>query len=594
MNFKKIVSAVSALAISVSAFAGLAVTANAADVDVAPTAVTTIHAAGSDSTKGYADTNYYDATATSWRVTQSSYSKGAFADGQSKYDGSYLLISKFDVSDYDINEATLSFDAQCTVAGKNSNIYVATINTNWDPATATWNTVYNTLSPSKFGETGSVDTTKVNKTFDVTDKISNGALGIAIYTYTAREQEISNLKLILDYTPAAADAATVTLNILDEEQNQIADPVTVNNLVVGEAFDPSEYAPATITQDLTDENGTYHQDYAYSSADSIESLEATNTVDVTYAASGDPYVYITWNKGTSSTNQFTEYQDVTKVTKGVTNYRYNLQQYLNHDGVVYKYSGNGGAYKTNADKDKTLSLSYAAVENGEFFAEGEDIAWSGGTVTENNATCSNGSAKRAYKDVYAYTNGWTAPQSGTYKVTINARNQRSAASAYGYVFAEKVGNTLTDLGDTPLWQNSSSYSVQEATVHLNAGSELALRETTGYNSNVYIDYVLITFVAGDPSVSATSAVKEGYITFKGEIANAATVDRAGFGFVNLSDAVGSTALQALWTTNAVQNNTFGAAIEQQKGATHSAFYAVPYIVVNGNAVFGSVVASEWN
>ena len=117
------------------------------------------------------------------------------------------------------------------------------------------------------------------------------------------------------------------------------------------------------------------------------------------------------------------------------------------------------------------------------------------------------------------------------------------------------------------------------------------------NWNLGCDYVLLektADLAPDPSVSATSVVKEGYITFKGEIANAATVDKAGFGFINAQELGND--LLALWTTNAVQGSTFGAAIKQEteKEATHSEFYAVPYIVVNGNAVFGNVVASAWN
>lgn len=113
------------------ALAFCSTTAFADSVVVKPT-VAKIHA-------GEAGATHYDATATSWTINQSKISNGAFADMLPKYGGSYLALVKFDASTAlrrkNLTKATLKFSSKCKVSGKNSNIYVAPIKTNWEPDT---------------------------------------------------------------------------------------------------------------------------------------------------------------------------------------------------------------------------------------------------------------------------------------------------------------------------------------------------------------------------------------------------------------------------------------------------------------------------
>ena len=132
------------------ALAFCSTTAFADSVVVNPT-VAKIHA-------GEADATHYDATATSWTITQSKISNGAFANQNRNYGGTYLALVKFDAFQAlfgkKLTKATLKFTSKCTVSGKNSDIYVAPIKTDWDPAKITWNNGNNSTT---LGATSYVD-----------------------------------------------------------------------------------------------------------------------------------------------------------------------------------------------------------------------------------------------------------------------------------------------------------------------------------------------------------------------------------------------------------------------------------------------------
>ncbi len=118
--------------------------------------------------------------------------------------------------------------------------------------------------------------------------------------------------------------------------------------------------------------------------------------------------------------------------------------------------------------------------------------------------------------------------------------------------------------------------------------------TTG--NTLVINNIVVTV----PTVEATSKGETEYITFTGEIDNPTenSVSKAGFAFVNASNAVGSTELSAYWTENDIQTvsekQVFGAAIEKVAGASSAGFYAIPYAVVGGAPIFGGVVPAAWD
>ena len=115
-------------------------TSYADETVLTPTQTTVIQADGK--TAQNANTVLYNAEATSWRYSQAKINGGAFTNMLANYEGSPVVLTKFDASTTLngklLKKATLSFSSVCTVSKKNSNVQVATINTGWDATTATW------------------------------------------------------------------------------------------------------------------------------------------------------------------------------------------------------------------------------------------------------------------------------------------------------------------------------------------------------------------------------------------------------------------------------------------------------------------------
>ena len=140
----------------------------------------------------------YDASATSWNINQ-----GGISDGKiGKYAGPYAIV-KFDaasiLSEKTLLSAKLEFDI--TAGSYNSSINIAQLSdASFDPATVTTGTFDATGTQFQDGEWSTKNTTK-HFSYDVKARVeANNVLAFAIYTNTAREQTLKNVKLVLQYS----------------------------------------------------------------------------------------------------------------------------------------------------------------------------------------------------------------------------------------------------------------------------------------------------------------------------------------------------------------------------------------------------------
>jgi len=179
------------------------------------------------------DVNYYDANATEWLCTQANIKNGKLNNQNAAYGGSYVVITKFDCSSQlagmNIQKATLKFNSVCTVSKKNSNVIVSSIGTDWEAATATWNSMDLTATQISEGTGTNVNTSAKALTEDVTTLLSEDedkVIAFAIYTYTAREQKITDIQLEVEAVDAAS-AADVKLLYVDSEGNELKSEVIV-------------------------------------------------------------------------------------------------------------------------------------------------------------------------------------------------------------------------------------------------------------------------------------------------------------------------------------------------------------------------------
>ena len=312
MNLKNLLG--KSLLVAVGLCAGASGAWAAESTILSPSEITVIHANGKagSSYASAATTVYYNAKATSWNICQSSISGGKFSNNLSNYDGSPIAIMKFDASStlsgQTLTRATLSITSYCTVSSKNSNIYVATIGTDWTASTATWdNTNTTDLAPVYIGDAGNFTTTSSTKTVDVTSQLEADAdkvLGIALYTYTGREQCISNLKLTVEYVDASS-ATTYSIEKYDTDGNLLATISDLAGAVGGEASVDASY-------EATFYAGDGSKKYVF---DSENASNVTSKTLVADAASNVLKIYFTpYSKYTATIESVCGTNDVADIT----------------------------------------------------------------------------------------------------------------------------------------------------------------------------------------------------------------------------------------------------------------------------------------
>lgn len=452
------------------ALAFCSTTAFADSVVVNPT-VAKIHA-------GEADATHYDATATSWTITQSKISNGAFANQNRNYGGTYLALVKFDAFQAlfgkKLTKATLKFTSKCTVSGKNSNIYVAPIKTDWDPATITWNNGNNsaTLGATSYVDAGNFKGEKA-ATMDVTEALKNAAdtvIAYAFYTATGREQLLSKVSLELEYVEAAASA----------------------NFTIKYMCGGAEVKESRV------ETGTKGAASVISDADKADFIAGSkkyiyvndNAGEVTVAADGSSVVTVNFREASTFNYSIVTDKGLTVASgssfegeKPTVGYpRYALSQ---ADSVLYQAGPTNKEYRkeiTMDEDNKSVVIAYnkESVNKVVFYTEGEDI--SGTTpVTYGNVAvrASKAGAVKTSEDVAI-----TMLPAGKYKIHVGC-------FTYATVFADKVINL--GIGDKVIGFTCSAVNLSEV-----CSDEIVLSKTKtlkylaeGSGDNAALDYLYI-------------------------------------------------------------------------------------------------------
>ena len=358
-----------------------------------PTQTTVIHGNNAND-KTLESKVYYDVNATTWSCSMAKISGGAFTNALKAWDGTPVVLTKFDASSSlkgkNLKSATLTFTSQCKE--KNSNVQVAEVGTGWDATTATWATV-NTkeiLHPVCLNGAGvNVNTTAKELTLDVTAALldnSDNTIGFAFYTATGREQAISGITLTVESSDEAIKPISYAVNLVDE-----------NNKVLKSIFANEELIPGTkidyvYPKYLTDNTGkvTYVCD-ANTFSGSVSPMEA-GTTDVKYSA----------YKGTA---YFIEAEDV-------------INSKAKMESANYSSGAAMRGFNTNMDlftvpETGVYRLSYAVCSNNvndprQFFVSAGDeeivnkvVQWSvnkvttDGTITEAAMTFNEGTVIKA-------------------------------------------------------------------------------------------------------------------------------------------------------------------------------------------------------
>lgn len=452
------------------ALAFCSTTAFADSVVVNPT-VAKIHA-------GEADATHYDATATSWTITQSKISNGAFANQNRNYGGTYLALVKFDAFQAlfgkKLTKATLKFTSKCTVSGKNSNIYVAPIKTDWDPAKITWNNGNNsaTLGATSYVDAGNFKGEKA-ATMDVTEALKNAAdtvIAYAFYTATGREQLLSKVSLELEYVEAAASA----------------------NFTIKYMCGGAEVKESRV------ETGTKGAASVISDADKADFIAGSkkyiyvndNAGEVTVAADGSSVVTVNFREASTFNYSIVTDKGLTVASgssfegeKPTVGYpRYSLSK---ADSVLYQAGPTNKEYRkeiTMDEDNKSVVIAYnkESVNKVVFYTEGEDISGTTPVTHDNVAVrASKAGAVKTSEDVAI-----TMLPAGKYKIHVGC-------FTYATAFADKVINL--GIGDKVIGFTCSAVNLSEV-----CSDEIVLSKTKtlkylaeGSGDNAALDYLYI-------------------------------------------------------------------------------------------------------
>ena len=463
-------------------------TSYADETVLTPTQTTVIQADGK--TAQNANTVLYNAEATSWRYSQAKINGGAFTNMLANYEGSPVVLTKFDASTTLngklLKKATLSFSSVCTVSKKNSNVQVATINTGWDATKATWtntNTAEILNAVCINGNGDNVKTSKKELSYDVTSYLqasTDNTLGIALFTYTGREQEASDFKLTLEYVDAAS-ATNYTVKYVDAAGNEIK---TSSTYVAESGLVPS------LTE--SDKDAVYNEDktvkYVYDSDDAAS---------LTIAADGSTVVTVKFREAAKWNYTFNAVDEEGNplqegIVKGTNfegeTFNVGYPYAINVDGTLYESDklssdkkGYYLSYTLEADNQvKDITFKPTTTTDIVFLSEAENIEGLTKATNPNTFVRSSngGSAYAAEADVEI-----TKLQPGKYKLTaVICDATKNAGSEWNFLAGEN--NIFKFTASSVNWAQGTSEEFE-----VNAETPIYLAK--GGNANQAVDFIYI-------------------------------------------------------------------------------------------------------
>lgn len=178
-------------------------------------------------------------------------------------------------------------------------------------------------------------------------------------------------------------------------------------------------------------------------------------------------------------------------------------KYVQHDGEWYACDETSYSMAVSGEVDKTVAYSEKA--DIACFVESSALTWSAGApvATLNDAKYSAGSAARLGAHSYCCTPAFES--AGVYSLAVPYMNQNSTDGTIWICTRDAEGN-LSDTGLSLVGAARSSGVMTAEGIVIPAGCSLVLNNTTEYNSNVYMDYVVLAKTPA-PTVAIPAASK---------------------------------------------------------------------------------------
>ncbi|MGN0164023.1 MAG: hypothetical protein ACI4EA_10685 [Candidatus Ornithomonoglobus sp.] len=512
MNFKKFISSISALAIAASAFAGLAVTASAADV-------------------------VYERTASTWAetdVSDSEWSGGTVTEGTGlviSYNNSGAEASKSIASLINANDL-VEFTGTWITGGANgrsgsydyvgfgsslqlqdntqdNQVYISVngvqttiISSNTRSQTYTFDVIVDTATKTltQFKVDGTDYISALSNT-TLNDTVSTLVLG---HYKAGREGYASSTTLsAIKVETTAQEATTVdyTVKYVDADGNELKDSVTRTNVVGAEVS-----ATTDDTEDF-DKDGVRYSFNAEDSTDSITLGEtaANNIITLVFDAHAATTVPVTAKAGDT---EIATYDAI--ATYIDYPYSFGPYAYIKYGNDYYKYDGIAAdgsvpAVTGTATSTSSIVLNYTKADDVVWYTEVDANNYSGHSPFATSADDANASGGKNGGSVYGQADArinvgtFTAEAAGKYKVTYNALSTPSKTrSCYFAIDTTNTEEATLDACD------NGEFKTFEHEVHLTTGDHEIYIISNG-GAGFYVDYMAIELVEVD-STPATASI----------------------------------------------------------------------------------------
>lgn len=446
----------------------------------------------------YADEVKYVEGAESWKITYS-YKPGRTTLSDlvtATYGSSYAMIAKFDASSIldgrIVTSAKLNYSSYCTVATKKSNVQIYQMNgTNWNATTATWNSIN---VEENFGCFGTVlsdvnhNNTKTSVEVDVTDLLSEDedkVIAFVFTTATGREQEISDLQLVVE----SADASSSSI-------------YTLKYMCGADVLKTVEYTGANgfaISVGDADKEPFFNADntkkYIYVSDDSEGK---------TIASDGSTVVTVTCRE--AETYSYSVKSSTGEVLANGSNFEGEsitipYPMYVNEDGVLYQADVENSQYNhvftltTNA-QEEVITYNETEIVDVVMLVEAETLlGMTPSTGNNGTATIRSSNAKVAY------------PAEDVQIITIPAGKYRIVVDIYGGQKAPgELTMTIDEASHTFTSVSQTYHSIQSWDVELTK-EESPLMALKGGGNGVAYDFIYIIKTGNVTPISDINADK---------------------------------------------------------------------------------------
>lgn len=444
-------------------------------------------------------------------TAKSGYNKisgGSVGFGNISWGVNYITYIQVDASSIEgtITGATLTADCSGSTDSKRKSTWGVGYNSSEWSSQLTYNTADKSITT--IGATATTTSTTSsdfnNLSFDVSEAFAAADGGkivtLLVYATNAAGGYIKNPKVTISYVSSDAKATTYTVKFVNKNNETIKQDAVYDT-----------FAGTSVTASADDMATFYNSEetekYVYCSGNkSITAVETAteNVITLVFDAYKKDNYNITATDGNITLG---ELASGTAFMDGSTSTSWS--KYIKFEDVWYETAADYGV--TITEDTKNMKVTYTKPSKDiVYFVECEKMNTSRNpAATLTGVKYSGGVSPRHYSNSYWYTDPFE--NEGVYDLTAPYQNNNSSSTTIN-IYIRKEDGTLEDTG-LSITGKTGTGTLTASSIKIPAGCSLVLNNTSSSNSNVYIDYIVLTKAVIPVEISSDY----GYSTFSSDM-----------------------------------------------------------------------------